>query len=414
MKKYLFVILTLLTAFSAQASELYKVDSSNSSVNWKANRFGFSDQSGKITNISGYLDFDEVDPKSASVEVEIGVESLVTGFAKLDEHLKSSDFLNVAKFPTAKFKSTAIIPFGKTFAKIKGDLTLLGVTKSVTLDAKLIKKGTNPVNQQKTIAFYATTSLKRSDFGMNFGLPGIGNLVSIEINLEATYVSGESGRLPGAGPILSQTNKGIAANIVPEWKIIAEKSAIEFSGIRDKSAIKGSFKKFSGQITFDKNQLSKSKVQIDIDTSSIELSYDEATQTILGSDWLAANLFPKASFISDRIILLSDINLSKMADLNMTYVNDMSQIQTNKNSDVNLKNLKKPNSYRAEGSLIIKGKKVPTSIDFVLTNYSPTQASATGKMAIKRSTFGIGNLRSKMASGVDDNIEINFTISGER
>ncbi len=413
MTKYLIAILFTFFGVSSNAAELYKIDSTHASINWSANHFGFSDQLGKITDVSGHITFDETDPKSSSVEVQIGLGSNVTGLVKFDEHLKSVDFFNVTKFPTATFKSTSITPSGKTFAKIKGDLTFLGVTKPVTLDTKLIKKGINPINQSKTIGFFATTTLKRSDFGINFGLPGISNLVKIEINLEATYISGESSKAQGAAPILSQNSKN-SAEAIAEWKIISEKSKLEFKGIREKSAITGSFKKFDGQIIFDKNQLPKSKIQIDVDTSSIEVSYSEALPTIRGSSWLSVTSFPKATFVSDRIILLSDVNLSSANNLNVKVINDLSSVQTGKNSDVNLKNLPKPNSYRANGNLTIKGKKIPASIDFILTDYSPTQASATGKLNIKRSSFNIGDRSVQRANGVEDDIEINFTISAER
>ncbi len=415
MKKHLISIFLLtFFSFSSQAAELYKIDNTHASINWTANHFGFSDQLGKITDVSGHITFDETNPKISSVEVQIGVGSNVTGLAKFDEHLKSADFLNVAKFPTATFKSTSIIPSGKTLAKIKGDLTLLGITKPITLDTKLIKKGINPINQSKAIGFFATTTLKRSDFGINFGLPGISNLVKIEINLEATYISGESSRAPGAAPIMLQnSNKNTLASI-PEWKIIPSKSKLEFSGTRDKSSISGSFQKFDGQILFDKNQLNKSKIQIEVDTSSIDISYSEALPTIRGSNWLSVISFPKATFTSDRIMLLSDINLSRASDLNLRVVNDLSSVPNTKNSDVNLKNLQKPNSYRANGNLTIKGKKIPASVDFILNDYSPTQASATGKLNIKRSNFNIGDRNVQRANGVDDDIEINFTISAER
>jgi polyisoprenoid-binding protein YceI len=413
MKKYLIAILFTIFSLSSKAAELYKIDPTHASINWSANHFGFSDQLGKITDVSGHINFDETDPKSSSVEVQIGVGSNVTGLAKFDEHLKSADFFNVTKFPTATFKSTSIIPSGKTFAKIKGNLTFLGVTKPVTLDTKLIKKGINPINQSKTIGFFATTTLKRSDFGINFGLPGISNLVKIEINLEATYISGESSIVPGAGPILSQNSKN-TSKAIPEWKMIPEKSRLEFKVNREKSVITGSFQKFDGQIIFDKDQLPKSKIQVDVDTSSIEVSYAEALPTIRGSNWLSVTSFPKATFVSDRIILLSDANLSIANDLNVKVINDLSSVQTGKNSDINLKNLPKPNSYRANGSLTIKGKKIPASIDFVLNNYSPTQASATGQIKIKRSSFNIGDRSVQRSNGVEDDIEINFTISAER
>lgn len=420
MKKILIALFALSLASKANAADLYKIDPTHASINWTANHYGFSNQSGKISDVSGSLTLDGANPQNSTIEVQIGVASLVTGMAKFDEHLKGVDFLNVAKFPTASFKSTAVMPSGKTFAKVKGDFTLLGITKNITLDVKLVRIGLNPINQKKTAGFYATTSIRRSDFGIVFGAPGVSDIVKIVIDLEANFVSGDNIPQAGAGPILSGYNGGqTSPTVIPEWKIIPTKSKLEFKGTHDKSVIEGSFKKFDGKIIFDKNQLSKSRISIDIDTTSVDISYAEAISTLNGAAWLSTKAFPKANFTSNRIILLSDLNLSNMADSNLKNVDDvrlnnLSDLPVGAKGDINMQHLKKPNTFRANGNLTIKGKSVPASIDFVLNSYSLTEASATGKLKINRSSFGVGDRDVKKANGIQDTVEINFTVSAER
>ncbi len=163
----------------------YTIEVNHTSVVWFANHFGFSSPSGKFTDIDGTILFDEAEPKKSSVDVTIKTTSLVTGFEKFDQHLKSEDFFNVKKFPTAKFVSKKITVTGKNKAKIEGDLTLVGVTKSVILDAKFNKSGINPVNQKQTVGFSATATINRSEFGIDYAIPGVLDKVNLTIEVEA-------------------------------------------------------------------------------------------------------------------------------------------------------------------------------------------------------------------------------------
>jgi polyisoprenoid-binding protein YceI len=176
-------------AMSQQAaiaeSNVYTIESNHASVVWFANHFGFSNPSGKFTDISGSVTFDEANPGQSLVEVTINTNSLVTGLAKFDQHLKSSDFFDVEKYPTAKFVSKKIKVTGKNKAKIEGQLTLHGFTKSVTLDTKFNKAGINPINQLQTIGFSATAVINRSEFGLDYAVPGVSDKVNLTIEIEA-------------------------------------------------------------------------------------------------------------------------------------------------------------------------------------------------------------------------------------
>ncbi|MHB1947232.1 MAG: YceI family protein [Gammaproteobacteria bacterium] len=165
------------------ASETYVLDPFHTYVLWHINHFGFSNPSGKWL-ADGTLVLDEAHPENSKLNATIKVGDMITGIPKLDEHLKSKEFFNIAQFPMAKFVSDKVTVSGNT-AKVHGMLTVHGVTKPVTLDVKLNKIGVSPITNKKTAGFTATTTLKRSDFGMNTYLPGLGDEVQINIEAEA-------------------------------------------------------------------------------------------------------------------------------------------------------------------------------------------------------------------------------------
>lgn len=179
---------TALFAFGisgAQAAETYKFDQTHTNIVWHASHFGFSNPSGRFGITEGTLVLDEAAPEKSTVDVTIDVAGLVTGIPKFDDHLKSEDFLNTEKFPTATFKSTAVEVTGENTAKVTGDLTLHGVTKPVTLDMKLNKLDASPMTQVKTAGFSGSIILKRSEFGITTYVPNISDEITIGIEAEA-------------------------------------------------------------------------------------------------------------------------------------------------------------------------------------------------------------------------------------
>jgi polyisoprenoid-binding protein YceI len=190
MKKLkLFSIAIFVVIFSSQASvaeeNKYTIEPNHTSVTWSANHFGFSNPSGKFSEIEGEIVFDEAHPEKSSVDVVIKIASLNTGLPKFDQHLKSKDFFDLDKFSTAKFVSKKIVVTGKNKAKITGDLTLVGITKSVTLNAKFNKSAVSPITQKQTIGFSANAVITRSEFGINYAIPGVSDKVDLVIEAEA-------------------------------------------------------------------------------------------------------------------------------------------------------------------------------------------------------------------------------------
>lgn len=175
----------MLSSAPALAAETFYFDPTHTSVTWHAGHFGFSTPSGKFASVNGSVTLDEQAPEKSSVEVTIDTAVLVTGVEKFDAHLKSADFLNVEKFPTAKFKSTKVTLTGQDSAIVEGTLTILDVTKPVALAVRLNKTGENPFTQKKQVGFTATTVIKRADFGIVYALPNVPDEVKIDIEAEA-------------------------------------------------------------------------------------------------------------------------------------------------------------------------------------------------------------------------------------
>jgi polyisoprenoid-binding protein YceI len=145
---------------------------------------------GHFKNIAGTLDFDPARPDQARAEVAFDAASLWTGQPERDEHLRSEDFLDVARFPTITFRSTRVEPLARNEYRVTGDLTIRGVTRPVTLDARYLGQGRSPFEDTRA-GFTATTRLDRHDFGaswnsdMQDGGVVVGDEVLITIDVEA-------------------------------------------------------------------------------------------------------------------------------------------------------------------------------------------------------------------------------------
>lgn len=181
-----FALLTIINANANSKAEKFILDPTHTNITWSANHVGFSNPNGKFAKSSGVMFLDEVNPESSSVDVEIDMSGIITGFEDFDKHLKGADFFNVEKFKTAKFVSTKVEVLAKDIAKIHGNLTLLGVTKPVILEAKLNKIGRHPFTLKKTAGFSATATIKRSDFGIKYGLSLVSDEVKIAFEVEGS------------------------------------------------------------------------------------------------------------------------------------------------------------------------------------------------------------------------------------
>jgi len=185
MKKVLLLTTLLTLPASTVLADSYTVDPGHTYVSFAINHLGFSTMRGKFNQQSGSLEYDPA-AKIAMVTIEIDAASIDTGHTKRDQHLSSPDFLNVAENPTISFKSTKAGWSGDKLDSVTGDLTIMGVSKPVTLKIHSIHCGEHPFSKKQVCGFDAEASIKRSDFGVNYGLPAIGEVLDLQIELEAT------------------------------------------------------------------------------------------------------------------------------------------------------------------------------------------------------------------------------------
>lgn len=176
----------LLTGSVPAFATTYTLDPNHTQVQFIWNHYGFTNLTGQFGKVEGTLEFDPADPTKSSVTATIGLASVDSNIKKLDEKLVTSDYFDVAQFPTATFKSTRVEK-GSTPDRLKvtGDLTLHGVTKPVTLDVDVVKVGNHPLRKGDAAGFDATASIRRTDFGIKTYMPMVADEVKLHIVAEA-------------------------------------------------------------------------------------------------------------------------------------------------------------------------------------------------------------------------------------
>lgn len=173
------VAATAAPAFAAEVA--YGMDPAHTETTFTIDRFGFTSVIGIFAKSEGTIWLDEAAPEKSRVEATVSVDSLFTGDATRDQHVKGERWLNAAKSPTMTFKSTKVQKTGADTAKVTGDMTIMGVTQPVVLDVKLNKIGTAPNNQKKQAGFTITGSVSRKAFGSAGAAGVIGDAVAIRI-----------------------------------------------------------------------------------------------------------------------------------------------------------------------------------------------------------------------------------------
>lgn len=174
------------TTAAFAGAHTYTIDPGHTFENFTINHLGFSNLFGQMAKTEGTIVMDRGGTDSR-VDVTIEPGSVYTGNAKRDEHLRNmAGFFDVSRYPSIQFKSTRVMFKSGNRAVVKGHLSMHGVTRPVTLHVSHISCGKNPiVKDEYTCGFNATTSLKRSDYGMDAFLPAVGNEVHIMIEVEA-------------------------------------------------------------------------------------------------------------------------------------------------------------------------------------------------------------------------------------
>lgn len=176
-------------ASNAPIAGTYDIDPAHSKIGFEIPHLVISSVEGRFNQFAGSVAV-AAKPADSLFAVSIDSASIDTGIAKRDDHLKSPDFLDVAKFPKIEFKSKSVAWSGQSL-KVTGDLTLHGVTKEITLDGKYLGGVKDPFGAGERLAFQASAKLNRKDYGLTWGKmveagPMVGDEVKITLKVEAT------------------------------------------------------------------------------------------------------------------------------------------------------------------------------------------------------------------------------------
>lgn len=185
MRRSLLLAALFVSGVALAAPTRYDLDAKHTQVRFGWSHLGFSHQVGRFDRFDAQFQFDPADPTRSTLAVDIPIASIDTGVPALDEHLRSPDFFDAAKFPTATFRSTKVEAVGSKALKVSGDLTLHGVTRPVVLDVTINQIGPYPMGGRPSAGFDATTTLKRSDFGIDRFAPNVSDEIALTITAEA-------------------------------------------------------------------------------------------------------------------------------------------------------------------------------------------------------------------------------------
>jgi polyisoprenoid-binding protein YceI len=185
MKNTALAIASALAALPALAAvESFTIDPKHTFPAYEIGHFGYSIQRGRFNKTQGKITLD-TEAKSGTVEVAIDTASVSSGVDKLDEHLRGEDFFDSKNHPQMTFKSSDLTFDGERVRQAHGTLTINGISKPVTFDVPFFKCAVNLMIMRKVCGADMTANIRRSDFGMKYGLPMLADEVLLRVNVEA-------------------------------------------------------------------------------------------------------------------------------------------------------------------------------------------------------------------------------------
>jgi len=162
----------------------YQIDPAHTSVLFKINHMGMSTFVGRFNESEASLEFDPAHMENAKLTAQIKIPSIDVNNKDLEESLKGSSWFEAEKYPQALFKTESVVMLDDTHAKFSGNLTLHGVTAPIVLNVVFNGAGNNMLSGKYTLGFTASTRFKRSQFGIDYLIPAIGDDVDVEIFAE--------------------------------------------------------------------------------------------------------------------------------------------------------------------------------------------------------------------------------------
>jgi polyisoprenoid-binding protein YceI len=168
---------------AAQARSSWNIDPSQTHVRFWVDAIGWPRTAGEFKSFEGRIDIDFDRPSRSRVDFRVVAKSVDVNSATMDDYLRSAVFLNVARFPSMGFVSTSVEKRDEHHAQVTGDLTMLGVTRPISLDVEVARKLAG-IHQR--VGFTATGVINRLDFGMNSGYPLISDAIHLTVTTEAS------------------------------------------------------------------------------------------------------------------------------------------------------------------------------------------------------------------------------------
>ena len=168
----------------------YGLDDHHAYISFTYSHIGFSTPHVGFRKFDANLTLDSAKPENSTIEVVIDTTSVDSRVEEFNGHLRGSNFFDTDNYPQATFRSTRIAANEDGTFDVTGDLTIKGITKSVTLDATLNKAAMHPMRNIPTVGFSAETQILRSDFGMDRAVPAVGDEVTIYITVEMPQKTG--------------------------------------------------------------------------------------------------------------------------------------------------------------------------------------------------------------------------------
>ena len=185
-------VLAAATTAAFAAPVTYRIDPTHTDVIASWSHLGFSNPVAHFGQVDGTITYDAQNVGASKVDVTIPLSGMNSHVEAFDKHLRSKDLFEADKYPDITFRSTKVESAGEGRLRVAGDLTVKGVTKPAVLDVTLNKVGEHPMKKVPTIGFDATTTLKRSDFGIAYAVPMVSDEVRIRITTEASVAKAEA------------------------------------------------------------------------------------------------------------------------------------------------------------------------------------------------------------------------------
>jgi len=169
-------------AAAATRPQVWRIDEARTWIGFAIDAVGFPRTRGHFTHFNGQFVIDFERPAKSHTAFTVDAASVDVGSPSFNDFVKSAALLNVERFPTMSFVSTAVEKLDAHTARVTGNLTLLGVTRPITL---IVDVATDPAVKGRVVAFAATAKIRRSEFGMPFGIPLIDDALEITVKTRA-------------------------------------------------------------------------------------------------------------------------------------------------------------------------------------------------------------------------------------